>query len=224
MFLGACEFMPGPLDPLDSSAGDLSQPPDDGMQPVDFSQPSDGLGNDLLVAPMLSGTRADFTAAVNLTTEGAIDWVHLGLAIAQDVNRKSGASILNTSIVGTPLQYGSYAPTLSWSDGAPTASATTHSGVFVYGMGSGFTVTAPTSTTTRTLRLYVSQDNSTSLFTAHVADGSSADFIKMNTVLSGNFTQVYTIVVRTSAPSTLTASFTNTGTGGDVDLLAVTLQ
>jgi hypothetical protein len=224
--LAGCEFNIGSLDPGDAgTGGDLMVGDDlaemgDGSSDVDLMQPSD-----LGFVPTLTVTRGDFTGSVSLTSEGTIDWVQYGLTLATDVNRKSGATTITGSVTGVPLQYGSYAPTMTWTDGTPTTSATSHSGIYVNGTGNGFGLVLPAGNQTRTLHVYVSQDNTTSAFTAHFSDGSAPDVTKMNSVGIANATQVYTVVFRALTPSaTLTISFTNVGAGGDVDLLAATLQ
>jgi hypothetical protein len=220
-----CHFDPGVLIPQDlampdDAAFDLTSSPTDSSPDA----APDLLSQDLLIVPTLDATRADFAASVSLTNEGTVDWTHFGLTTASDVNRKSGPMSIAVTMQGTVARFASYAPMFNWTDGTPTTSATTHAGVYVTGQGNGYTITAPTGTTLRTMRVYVSQNNATSAFVAHLSDGSVADVMIPHSVGVTDATQVYTVNFRTAAPATLTVTFTNANPPGDVDLLAVTIQ
>ena len=107
----------------------------------------------------MSAGRSSTPSNVNLTTEGTVDWAHWGLTSATSYDHKSGGTpqisdytnIGNVSVIrftGNPTLY-------SWSNGTPTASSNTDTGVFTYDVGNGFQVTAPADTTYKTLKLYV---------------------------------------------------------------------
>lgn len=225
LFAAGCTFDPGVLLPQDLAApmdlvvADLTQ--DDGGG-VDAAP--DLIGGDLFVQPVLTVDNTDFNGTVDLTGEGTIDYMHFGLVAATDVDRKQGANALTASSKGSLMWFGSYTPTFFWSDGTPTVTANTHSGTYVSGVMNGFTLTAPSTTTARTLKVYVSQYQSTSTFTAHLSDGSVADVIKPRTVGGTNATQIYTVTYQTAGAATLTVTFINAGATGDVDLLAATLH
>jgi hypothetical protein len=173
--------------------------------------------------PSQAGTPAD----VNLTTEGTIDWVQWGLVNNTDVNHKSsGPSAITLTTNGTLTQFGSYTPTLHWSDGTPTANAQTNSGVWVGNPGDVLTVTVPADTTTRTLRLYLTSYHSTGILRAHLSDGSATDFMTAVTV-TGNVYNRYTFTFRAAyTAQTLTVTWalqSTAGAGASVDIMAATL-
>jgi Bacterial Ig-like domain (group 1) len=174
------------------------------------------------------------TAPVNLTTEGTADWIHWGDA---SLNRKAGVSpqISNYTVVGggTPLTFPDDLRSLSWTDGAPTASNTGDTnGVYVGPLGQGFSFTAPADTTPRTLVVHVGGYLSGGTFTAHLSDGSSPDIIDTTplvgpTVNSGKYDRNYTIpYAAASAGQTLTVTWVMSAGAGDgnVTLEAAALQ
>src|SRR6266496_5317727 len=119
--------------------------------------------------PSLSGNLATIPAGtiVNLTSEGEIDWVHWGLYTETSFERKAGVpeQISDFTVLDAPAgfafayQFSDNANGYSWNDGTPTAAVTnTTTGVWAYGtplIGSGFQITAPADTATRTLKVYV---------------------------------------------------------------------
>ncbi len=97
----------------------------------------------------LVGAGVSSSAAVNLTTEGTVDWVHWG---DDNLNRKAGVTpqLSTYSLVGggSANTYSNDPRPMSWSDGTPTASssATTRTGLYRW-RGQGFSFTAPADTT-----------------------------------------------------------------------------
>src|SRR5688572_25272449 len=65
---------------------------------------------------------------VNLTAEGALDWVHWGLVTESGLNRKAGVTPQISDFVpigiNGPYRYADNFNGYSWSDGTPTASVT----------------------------------------------------------------------------------------------------
>src|SRR2546428_515494 len=102
-------------------------------------------------------------SAVNLTAEGALDWVQWGLYTETSVTRKTGVTnqIGDFSVVGKrgfvqAYQFADNFNGYSWVDGTPTATVSnTTTGVYVVGLLNGFDFTVPASTTQRTLKVYV---------------------------------------------------------------------
>lgn len=211
---GEADLAEPPPDDLDAPGGDLAGALDLAMAP------------DLLVTGILTGSRVDMPGKVDLAAEGTSDWTHYGLNVVTDVDRKSGvaASIAMTS-VGVVRQFSFYAPTMVWTGGTPTASASTTSGVFTTGAGSSFTLTIPADAKTRTVRLYLTQYQSTCALKAHLSDGSAADFAMSTSIGGTNVYHQYTLNFRASHPGqTLTVSWTMTTDAGSgtIDLLAAT--
>ena len=108
-------------------------------------------------------------SVVNLSQEGALDWVHWGLFTETSVDRKAGVTpqISDFTVVYNPVSYAyvyQFADNFngySWNDGTPHMSVTnTKTGVWAYGTpppatGSGFRFTVPASTNLQTLKVYV---------------------------------------------------------------------
>ena len=111
-------------------------------------------------AGTLSGGQAVQPAAVGLTAEGTLDWAHWGLGGTGNYNtfnRKAGVSppgITTITNIGAGGNRDAYSPvpppvTYSWTDGSPTASANTTSGIYATAVGNGFQFTAPADTAQR---------------------------------------------------------------------------
>ncbi|PYJ02690.1 MAG: hypothetical protein DME25_15515, partial [Verrucomicrobia bacterium] len=137
--------------------------------------------------PSLSVSVASIPAgtAVDLTSEGAIDWVHWGLYTEASINRKARvvAQISDFTLLDNAngsayvYEFSDNYNGYSWSDGSPVASVTdTTTGVWAYGTpsrDSGFSITAPADTATRTLNVYVGAFAAHGKFEAYLSDDSA---------------------------------------------------
>jgi hypothetical protein len=108
---------------------------------------------------------------INLTAEGALDWVHWGLYTDSSFNRKAGVTPQIPDFIpvkmGGPFQYADNYNGYSWNDGNATPSATnTPTGVWMYGRSSGFQLQFLPSTTPKTLKIYVGTFGAAGEFTA----------------------------------------------------------
>ncbi len=174
----------------------------------------------------LSGSATTSNASVNLTREGSSDWIHWGDAT---VNRKSGvtAQLSGYTVLGAApsLQYGNDPRPVNWTDGAPTATSTNNqNGIFVYGTGDGFTFTAPADTTKRALVIHVGGWNSTGVLTAHLSDGSAADYTNTAAGSTGQYDGNYTLVYSAAGPGqTLMVTWKMASGTGNVTLNAAAL-
>jgi Ig-like domain from next to BRCA1 gene len=193
---------------------------------VTVSQPASG---------SLSVNFAAQTAPVNLTSEGTLDWAHWGLNGAPSFDHKAGVTqqISDYSMIGSAAagSFGDLAYAHSWTDGAPTTSATATTGVYVSGAaGNGFRITAPADTTTRTLKLYVGAWDAQGQLQVQLSDGSAATYTDtLASSSSGTTNYVYAISYKAaSAGQTVTVSYTilnnYNGTLGNVTLQAATLM
>jgi hypothetical protein len=149
-----------------------------------------GLLRAAVPGPGLSGAFSNVAPGevVNLTAEGEIDWVHWGLYTETSLNRKAGVlpQISDFTLLDAPFGFAYVYPFsdnangYTWSDGTPTPGVTnTTTGVWAYGtpqIGSGFQVTAPADTTTRTFKLYVGAYGARGQFVAYLSDGSSPGY------------------------------------------------
>jgi len=152
------------------------------------------------VGPSLSGSFSSIPAAsvVNLTSEGEIDWVHWGLYTETSLDRK--ANVVPQISDFTPVdasngfvfvyQFADNASGYSWSDGTPTASVTNSTtGVWAYGtplIGSGFQISAPADTATRTLKVYVGAFKARGQLEASLSDGSASGYSNSSLVNVAN--------------------------------------
>jgi hypothetical protein len=202
---------------------------------------SAGVGGDDMDAgapsPYISSTTDGPNLTIGLSSEGTLDWAHWGLKMAADYNHKNLTNPLlwTLATVGTrpiTLYTGASDSTFVWSDGIPTASATTRNGVQVAGVGEGFVVTAPATAQPRLLRLYVGVMAGTGQFQAKFSDPKAADATLSDVLTSDNgiwYPQVITVEYADAAPGT-TISITwkvlsgnDAGVNPAVSLKAVTL-
>jgi hypothetical protein len=186
------------------------------------------------VGGTLIGTQNSGAASYNLTTLGTSDWAHWGTGnvVSAFTHKASGGSqISNVTRLGSG-NYGSYfdaSRDVIWSDGTPQAS---NPGDHAYlwasnAIGAGYSFTVPASTITHTLYVYAGGYSSGATLTAHLSDGSAADYVATASG-SGLYTNLYAITfTAASASKTLTFSYVKSsninGTGGSVDLIAAAL-
>jgi len=183
-----------------------------------------------------SGTAVKATTAVNLTTLGTSDWAHWGQTGASGFDHKSsgGSQISNVTAVGgaTAGQFTDSIQQMTWTDGTPTASATSSAiGIYAAGTGKGFSFTAPADTTSRTLTVYVGGYKSGGTLTAHLSDYSATDYTDTSMSAAGTGTDgthyyaTYTLTYKAaSAGQTLTVtwSMASDAGSGNVTLQAAT--
>ncbi|MEO7003762.1 MAG: hypothetical protein ABI068_18170 [Ktedonobacterales bacterium] len=188
-----------------------------------------------VITDFLSGALASTPASVNLTSEGAKDWAHWGLQSASDFDHKaSGGAISDFTSVGSPyvVRYATSAIGFSWSDGAPTGSAThTTTELFFIGEHSGFTFSVPADRTLRTLRIYVAVYAAHGQLQATLSNSSLAPYANAaidTSSATSSTNAVYTIVFRSRSPNQrLTIQFTTLSAHnflGSVGLQSATLN
>jgi hypothetical protein len=209
----------------DGGAGDASPAVDDAADPDLASSP------DLAQPPELTGTAMPSAATADLTALGTTDWVHFGIKMAADINRKAtGGSLISTfsSLKNkSPAHYGDNQVSFRWSDGAPTVSQVgTTTGVYLGGMDEGFAFTVPADTTERTVVVFVGGYLSSAIMVAHLSDGSAPDFTSSTfTNLTGSYGVTATLKYRASAANqTLLIGWKQTSPGGNVTLQAIALN
>ena len=152
---------------------------------------SDGSGASRLSAPVdifvngsggtLLASSAQPPLTVNLTTEGTVDWSHWGLISSESFDQKQGVTQLIGDLArigpNTVQQYSNNYTRYSWSDGTPTASASsTPTGVYMTGYTNGFQVRVWADTTLRRLKLYAGLFGARGNFQAFLSDGSAKAF------------------------------------------------
>ncbi|MGB6945135.1 MAG: hypothetical protein WBE37_22245, partial [Bryobacteraceae bacterium] len=185
------------------------------------------LTNTTPLAGSLSGSGTSSEALVNLTAEGSLDWEHWGDG---SLNRKAGVTAqlgpYTTVGIGNDVQYGNDLRPISWTDGTPLTSSTSNTnGLFIAGVGQGFSFTAPADTTTRTLIVHVGGWESGGTLTAQLSDGSAAPYTDVTTNVNGQYDRNYTLTyAAASAGQTLTVSWVVNSGYGNVTLNAAALQ
>ncbi len=134
---------------------------------------------------LLTLTLDSAPSTVNLSTEGTLDWAHWGFTQATAFDHKAGSlcRISDLSASASLLQLQQGLISFSWSDGDPTAIATTTpTGVYTTGAGSYIQFTVPADTTRRLLKIYLGVWSAQGKFEANLSDGSAAPVLGMGLV------------------------------------------
>ncbi|GAA2188642.1 hypothetical protein [Micromonospora lupini] len=108
-------------------------------------------------ASLLSVSRAEVPAEVDLTAVGTRDWMHWGLRGGNSTVRKRSGSgeIVDGGGRGTRVGWDGNQEVIRWSDGAPErADRGSSNGVYTCGVGNGFTLAVAGSGAPRTVQLY----------------------------------------------------------------------
>jgi hypothetical protein len=170
-------------------------------------------------------------AAVDLTVLGTADWTHWGLESAGSVNRKAAVPTQIgelASLADAPASYTGAVDTrvsYAWSDGSPTAVATTTAGLFQEGVGSGFSLLVPASEQVRTLDVYLGGYRTSGLIEAFLSDGSSQAFVAQVDEQSDSFDRRVSVSYHAASPNqTLSFRYTLISDSGNVSVQAAVLQ
>ena len=109
----------------------------------------------------------------------------------------------------------------------PAASATNSAtGVFISGANNGFQITVPAGAISRTLKVYVGAWHTQGRLVAHLSDGRAADYVdtSLSNTASPTSLGIYTLTFRAASDGqTLTVTFTNASSAGNVTLQAAAL-
>lgn len=228
LVLAACSFEHG------TASG--TPGPDSGLTAPDAAAGSDAPAQ---VQASLVVTRRIASGAIDISAEGTADWAEWGATSVSDFNHMAtgGTQIASWTKIGTGTVYGygnAYNSAgndgFTWTGGTPVATEATaqYSGVWIDSAPNGFSTTVPASTATRTLRIYVGAYDATGTFTAHLSDGSFADYVDVAGI--GNTTSswagVYEVVYNSAHDGAmLEVSWVQSSTGGgDVNWSAASLQ
>ncbi len=172
----------------------------------------------------LTGSVSTSSASVNLTATGTTDWAHW---YGYDHKAGGGSKISNYTLVGsgTVSNYTDDPRQMAWSDGTPTASGSNNNGIYIAGQNKGFSISVPADTSTRTIKVYVGGWSSGATLTAHLSDGSAADYTNTTTKASDSYDKVYTLVFKAgSAGQTLNIKWVQSTSGtGNVTLQGAAL-
>jgi hypothetical protein len=182
-------------------------------------------------SPSLSGSSATTSGPINLTTLGTADWAHWGLTATASFDHKTGITsqipTYTLTVGGTVGRAVLYTNNYVWSDGTPTGSGSTPTGVYIGGVGHGSQLVLPAdNVTARTLKLYVGLNKVLGKLTATLSDGSAAPFTDAVDNPTGTTYRTYALTYRAASPGqTLTVAWslqTDHG-GGSIQLHALTL-
>ncbi len=164
-----------------------------------------------LIQTHLTSSYAEQTSNVyNLTNEGTLDWIQWGLNAPEDVNHKLAVQqqISSFTLIGNGVvqRDNHYANAYTWSDGTPVMVAPPQqpSGVYVRGIGNGFTFTVAASTTPRTLRVYLGAAHAEGHFWAGINGRTITDTtldMRNNPNIADN--GIYTVTFSSSVPDQL---------------------
>jgi hypothetical protein len=234
VFAVGCEFAVdrvggGPTQASDDlGAGDLGDSDltgSDGPASMPDLAQADATGTGLLtVAYAAAPPMADLTAL------GTVDWAHWGFTSAIDFDHKVGVGILpNRKLINTatPVQYGDNFTGFSWTDGTPHMTATNSTtGIFTFGLGTGFELDVPADTASHTLRLFVGGYRAEGTLDVSLSDGSAPGRTDKQSSMTGPFGAFYTIQFRAASSSQkLIVKWTESldYSGGNVTLQAAAL-
>jgi hypothetical protein len=141
--------------------------------------------------------------AVDLTSEGALDWVHWGLYTDTSLDRKANVTpqisdfslTFPSNFFGFAYQFSDNWNGYSWKDGTPDTSVTnTTTGVYTVGFAHGFQFSVPAATTVNTLKVYVGTYGASGKFQASLSDNSAVAYTDTSlTNLANGPSGVYTV-------------------------------
>jgi hypothetical protein len=224
-------------------------PTDQGAIPLPSAAPTDPPGDSPAPTPSKTATskpaakappadlgsvslkRSGIDSLVNLSAEGSRDWVHWGeeSTFSLERDKDGGFAILEGSPVAPRFRHALSPQRFSWDGGSPVNhSDGTPTGIRTCGKGNGFTVSAPATTSVRTLRVYVGVLAGRGRLDAKLSTGGGTTSATLEQQAATMSTAVFTITYRAPKNGTLNlnwvteASF-NSDCGG-VALEAATLR
>jgi hypothetical protein len=175
--------------------------------------------------------RSGIASLVDLSAEGKQDWVHWGEESTFSLERDKDGDfkILEGAPTAPRFRHGLSPQRFSWTGGSPVGhSDGTPTGIRTCGKGNGFTLSAPATTTTRTLRLYVGVLAGTGRLSAKLSTGGGTRTGTLTQPATTMSTAVFTITYRAPKNGTLKLDWTTTASFnsdcGGVALEAATLR
>ncbi len=168
---------------------------------------------------------------VDLSGEGRRDWVHWGQEGTFSLERAKDGDfqILEGAPTAPRLRHDQSPQRFRWAGGSPVdGSDGTPTGIRTCEQGNGFTLSAPASTSTRTLKLYVGAVAARGRLEVRLSTGGGAEVAKLEQRDNAMGTAVFEVTYRASRDGTLNLSWVTEETfGGDcggVALQAATLR
>ncbi|WP_240033046.1 hypothetical protein [Micromonospora globbae] len=180
--------------------------------------------------PLLTVTRADIPAEVDLTAVGTRDWMHWGLHGGDSTDRKRGGSgeIVDQGGSGARRGWDGNQELFSWRDGtSERAVDRTANGVYTCGAGTGFALAVSADGELRTVRLYAGLWMARGRLEARLSVGGPTTTLRMedpHTSRSAEFTLRFRAPKGARLLVTWTAEEVFTPDCGNVGLQAVALR
>jgi len=199
-------------------------------KPGDAGAPRDmGVSLDVTSGPLLLVTTSTVPGGmVDLTAEGTLDWLHLGLMDKSDQNHKQqGGLQLTPLLVGGGEKRIMQQVTFTWTDGTPRASASTQAAVGNEGVDRGVTILAPAGPETRHLKIFVAGDNARGRMRVTLSGNPVPPYQDEVFDFDSAFAGVYDITYRGEVGQVLTATYTaatDPAGGGHIAVAAATLR
>jgi hypothetical protein len=144
-------------------------------------------------------TRAAIASTVDLSAEGSRDWVHWGEESTFSLERDEDGNfaILEGSPTAPRFRHALSPQRFAWSGGSPVDhSDGTPTGIRTCGQGNGFTLSAPATGDTRTLRLYVGVLAARGKLTATLSTGGVTATVTLEEKDNSLSTAVFVITYR----------------------------
>jgi hypothetical protein len=178
--------------------------------------------------PSLVGMLGMPLESIDLAREGTVDWVHFGGGVVDrkmDATERIGALGVVGTATGHPVPSGF--STFSFVRGRGVAHAS--GGLWVGGVGNGFTLRVPADGVERTLRVYVAAQGAQGVLRARLSDGSASPYASRSLSSTGAPVDgVYSFVYRAAgAGRSLIVDYTvgvAHGSNGRIAMQAATLQ
>lgn len=169
------------------------------------------------------------TGTTNLKDQGATDWVHWGRSAVTSVNRKAGVAAqigALRALGGSPERFENTARlAYRWTNGAPTTSAFTQTGLRIKGVDKGFELSVPADTIARTLTLYVGGYQALGRVEVRLSDGSAPEYSAVFGNLTTFFDRRVAVTYRAaSGGKRLNLRFTQAVKGHSISVQAATLR
>jgi hypothetical protein len=176
-------------------------------------------------------TTADVPSLVDLSAEGSRDWVHWGEdgTFSLERDEDGGFDILEGTPSAPRFRHALSPERFAWTGGDPVDhSDGTPTGIRTCGAGNGFTLTAPASTTSRTLRLYLGVVASRGRLEARLTAGSGTRTATLEERDNDFRSVMYTLTYRTPKNAKISVRWVTQETFGSdcggVALEAATLR
>ncbi|MEU7839610.1 hypothetical protein AB0B39_01440 [Micromonospora sp. NPDC049114] len=179
---------------------------------------------------LLSVSRAEVPAEVDLTAVGTRDWMHWGLRGGKSTVRKRSGSgeIVDGGGKGARVGWDGNQEVVRWSDGAPERwDRGSSDGVYTCGVGNGFTLTVAGSGAPRTVQLYAGIWMARGRLDARLSTGGPVRTVRLEdpyTSQSAQFTIRFELPKNARLVLTWTVEKVFTEHCGNVGLQAVALR